>query len=153
MGYLIFLICLIIAAPWISWLTHVSMNKDQHKPYDFVNFNTFLREFDKYKNDPDLEFGWDNKSIFLRKKRAEVLYIHADVIKINGKCMIFYPLDFIKYKIWIRKFRKKSNRVKGLWNVDYSEDKMIRISKQYPEYTFIFDEAGHVIDAYKECDI
>lgn len=53
----------------------------------------------------------------MRKNDEDILYLHADIVRINGKCMIFYPIDWIKYCIWMRQFQKvNSNRVKGLWN-------------------------------------
>ena len=103
---------------WVSYSTHIYMNKKEQRPYDYVTLNTFVREFNKYKDDPDLQKNeWNNKSIFLRKNDEDILYLHADIVRINGKCMIFYPIDWIKYCIWMRQFQKvNSNRVKGLWN-------------------------------------
>lgn len=101
----------------ISWCVHRSMNIDDNKPYDYVRFKTFVREFDKYRDDPELVLYHNNNSIFLDKNRQEILYLHADIVRINGKCMIFYPLDYIKYKIWMRKVNG-SRRVKGLWKVE-----------------------------------
>ena len=103
---------------WVSYSTHIDMNKQEKLPYDYVTLNTFIREFNKYKDDPDLQKNeWNNKSIFLRKNDKDILYLHADIVRINEKCMIFYPIDWIKYCIWMRQFQKvDSNRVKGLWN-------------------------------------
>ena len=103
---------------WVSYSTHIYMNKKEKQPYDYVTLNTFIREFNKYKDDPDLQKNeWNNKSIFLRKNDKDILHLHADIVRINGKCMIFYPIDWIKYCIWMRQFQKvNSNRVKGLWN-------------------------------------
>lgn len=114
---LIYIGLLVLLLPWGFWFSHVSMNLDERKPYDFVHFKTFLREFDKYKDDPNLEFGWNNKSIFLRKNGEDILYLHAGIVRINGKCMIFYPIDFIKYNVWMKKYNG-NNRVKGLWNAE-----------------------------------
>lgn len=98
---------------WLMlWLIHRGMNIDECKPYDYVNFKTFIREFEKYKNDPNLTCNC--RSIFLSKDDMEILFLCADVVRIDNKCMIFYPLDYIKYKIWIRK--NGAHRIKGLWD-------------------------------------
>ena len=104
----------------IYYSAHVEMNKNEHCPYDFVKFNTFIKEFNKYKNDPELEIR-NNESIFLRKGHQEDVYLHASIVKFNDKCMIFYPISFIKYSIWKKKFiynkiNENSYRRKGLWN-------------------------------------
>lgn len=118
----ILIIVIIFITLCSSYIVHVQMNLDEHKEYDFVHFNTFLKEFKKYENDPDLEHGYNEKSIFLRKydenkNRKEILHLHASIVKINDKCMIFYPLDWFKYCKWMKQFMSKSNsnRVKGLW--------------------------------------
>lgn len=101
------------------WAIHVSMNKDEKLPYDFVTFKTFLKEFEKYKDDTDLQkYEHDGKSIFLMRDREYIVYLHANIVKFNGKCMIFYPIDYIKYCLWMKKFNKKPKvnyRVKGIW--------------------------------------
>lgn len=102
------------------WTIHVDMNKGEKLPYDFVTFNTFIREFEKYKNDPDLQkYQYDGKSIFLQKNGKFIVYLHADIVKFNDKCMIFYPLDYAIYCLWKKNFNKppKDNyRVKGMWS-------------------------------------
>lgn len=105
---------------FIYYSIHVDMNKQEHCPYDFVRFSTFIKEFNKYKEDPQLEI-WQNRSIFLRKDHQDVVHLHASIVKFNNKCMIFYPISFIKYSIWKKKFiynklNENSYRRKGLWN-------------------------------------
>lgn len=103
----------------VMWSTHVSMNINEHLPYDFVTFKTFMKEFNKYKDDPKLNKSELFKgSIFLEKDKESIVYLHANIVKFNNKCMIFYPFDYIKYYLWKRKFTHKSKpkyRVKGLW--------------------------------------
>lgn len=125
LSLLLFLVTfLVIWCMFGKWIIHISMNLECKKPYDFVSFDTFIKEFNKYENDKDLDVEeWSSgKSIFLYKwedtNRVNVLYLHADIVEINGKCMIFYPLDYFKYIKWKKNFRRKpykDNRVKGLW--------------------------------------
>lgn len=100
-----------------SYETHITMSKNEHYPYDFVKFNTFIKEFDKYKDDSRLKICCNGRSIFLRVGICEIVYLHASIVRFNEKCMIFYPTDWFKYCIWKRNFTKlKPNRVKGLWD-------------------------------------
>ena len=102
----------------INYATHVDMNKQEHCPYDFVKFSTFIKEFNKYKEDPQLEI-WQSGSIFLRKDHQDVVYLHASIVKFNEKCMIFYPIGWAIYCMWKKRFIKKqksTNRCKGLWD-------------------------------------
>lgn len=113
--FAIIFICFICA--YTSYVTHIHMNKKEKLPYDYVSFKTFIREFNKYKYNPRLERRENNNSIILKKDNDYVLYLHASIVKIDGKCMIFYPVDWFRYCIWIKRFNKpKGNRVKGLWD-------------------------------------
>ena len=102
---------------FITYATHVDMNKREHCPYDFVKFSTFIKEFNKYKEDPQLEI-WQSGSIFLRKGNQYVVYLHASIVKFNNKCMIFYPIGWALYCNWKKQFtkQKSTNRCKGLWD-------------------------------------
>lgn len=118
---IIWIVTIIFGMICSSYITHIQMNLEEHKEYDYVHFNTFLKEYKKYENDPGLEHSYGGKSIFLRKydgnnNRKEILYLHASIVRINDKCMIFYPLDWFKYCKWMKQFKPKSNKVKGLWN-------------------------------------
>ena len=120
---ILFAFILVLFIFFSNWLIHVSMNKDEKLPYDFVTFKTFLNEFEKYKDDPNLQkYECNEKSIFLMKDKKYLVYLHANIVKFNDKCMIFYPIDYIKYCLWMKKFNKKPkenyrvNRVKGLWS-------------------------------------
>lgn len=104
----------------IDWSVHVNMVKDQHRLYDWCTFKTFIKEFDKYKNHPDLYTEkWGDTSIFLRGPDWEdIVYLHASIIKFNGKCMILYPHSWLQYCIWKRNFcktKKPKYKQKGLW--------------------------------------
>ena len=102
------------------WSVHVSMNLDQKLPYDFVTFKTFLKEFNKYKYHHSLRK--EKNAIFLDKDNKHV-YIHADIVKFNYKCMILYPVSFLIFQIYIMNFTQNKKvkeskvryRVKGLW--------------------------------------
>ena len=114
------IIAALVAGIWlyVEWGVHIDMNKDEKLPYDYVNFETFIKEFEKYQDDPRLDFSRPG-SIFLRTSYFnDILYLHADIVRIDNKCMIFYPIDYLKYKIWMKKIHKERDihRVKGLWN-------------------------------------
>ncbi len=117
-GIIIFVLVfvLVISLIWfmISWTTHIDMNKVYKMPYDWVSFKTFMKEFKKYESHPDLDI--DNRfkgSIFLYDGWRHVVYLHASIVKFNGSCMIFYPLSYLRYCLWKRRFI--SRRRKGMW--------------------------------------
>lgn len=98
-----------------NYIIHIEMNKEKKLPYDYVDFNTFLNEFNKYKDNPDIKY--ETQSIFLRDSNYDpIVYLHADIVRFGDKCMIFKPLSWFKYCRWIKKQCKNKNRVKGLWD-------------------------------------
>ena len=104
---------------FVNWSVHIEMNKEQNLSYDYVTFDTFMREFEKYKDDPRLRIDSSYNSIFLDKSFMNyILYFHSDIVKINNKCMIFYPISYLRYKRWIKKITTTHGRVKGLWGGD-----------------------------------
>lgn len=117
----LFFIIMLFIIPFVaSYMTHIEMNTNQNKPYDYVTFERFMKEFNKYKDDPRLEYDKSFKSIFLKYWDDENtyhsdVYLHASIVRFVDKCMIFYPVDWFKYCIWMeRQFRP--NRTRGMWN-------------------------------------
>lgn len=100
----------------IGYMTHIKMNRGTDLPYDFVHFDTFQKIFDKYKYCPTLKYDKNYNSIFLRNEEKDIVYLHASIVKFNNQCMIFYPISWVKYLLWINKnFKPENNRVKNLW--------------------------------------
>lgn len=118
----LFIIVLLVILFAASYITHVKMNTSQNKPYDYVTFERFMKEFNKYKDDTRLEYDKSFKSIFLRYWDNEHIYrtdvyLHASIVMFMDKCMIFYPVDWIRYCKWVkRQFRPY--RIRGMWNND-----------------------------------
>lgn len=111
----LYLLILGISYNIADYMSHVTMNKNENLPYDYVNFNTFINEFAKYKDDPRIKYG--DKSIFLKDENFNrIVYLHANIVEFDGKCMIFKPLSYFKYRRWIKKQCKNKNLVKGLWD-------------------------------------
>lgn len=120
----IIIICIILAIV-IAWSSHVFMNTTEGSPYDWCTFERFIEEFNKYVNHPELQAGeWGGSSIFLRERvdygykgYKETVYLHAGIVKFDGKCMVLYPYSYLKYCIWKYIFNKKATnkRQKGLW--------------------------------------
>lgn len=116
---LVAIISIVCILTWlyVYWGTHIEMNKEENLPYDYVTFKTFMREFEKYKDDSRLRIDPSYNSIFLDRSIGDyILYLHVGIVKINNKCMILYPLSYLRYKRWIKKFTTTHERVKGLWN-------------------------------------
>ena len=102
----------------ISYTCHIEMNKRENLPYDYVNFDTFIKVFNeyfnKYKNNPGtkIEYGFDGWSAFFMydKDYNRIIYLHASIVKFENRCMIFYPLSWIRYCIWMRQYRHVKKR-------------------------------------------
>lgn len=119
----LFIIMLFMTLFVASYMTHIEMSTGQHKPYDYVTFERFMKEFNKYKDDPRLEYNKSFKSIFLKYWNDKHtyhydVYLHASIVMFDDKCMIFYPVDWFKYCIWMKK-QFRPNRSRGMWNNDW----------------------------------
>lgn len=104
----------------IDWIVHIEMNEDRGKPYNWCTFKTFMKEFSKYENHPDLYVEkWGDISIFLDGADWEpIVKLHASIIEFNGICMILYPHSWLQYRIWKEKFGKNKileYKQRGLW--------------------------------------
>ena len=102
-----FLITIVIALIWADYSFHVSYTKGRGYQYDYVTFDTFMRVFNKYVNKISFNDSWFSC--------YPDVYINEDIILFENKCMILYPIDYIKFKWWIRKYKNSNMRQKGLW--------------------------------------
>ncbi len=95
----------------VDWSVHISMNKDETKPYDWCTFKTFKKEFDKHINNPKLYIEkWSDYSIFVYGTGlSRIVYLHANIIQFDDKRMILYPCSWLRYRIWKRNFAKSRN--------------------------------------------
>lgn len=117
MIWILVMLCVLFIIFMVDWSVHISMNKGTNNPYDWCTFKTFVKEFDKYKNHPELKVAYGD-SIFLRKNIIDdIVYLHASIICFEGKCMILYPFSYLRYCIWKYNFiqNKNKKRVKDLW--------------------------------------
>lgn len=123
--FLIFILLFVVVVGFVAWMidwsVHISMNKGENKPYDWCTFKTFKREFDKHKNNPKLKIeNFGDYSIFIYGSYlSRIVYLHANIIRFDDRCMILYPCSWLRYRIWKRSFAKsripKSYRQKGLF--------------------------------------
>lgn len=119
----LFVAIAMLTAWMIDWSVHISMNKYENKPYDWCTFKTFKKEFDKHKNNPKLKIEkFGDYSIFIYGSCLNsILYLHANIIRFDDKCMILYPCSWLRYRIWKRSFaksrllKKEPHRQKGLF--------------------------------------
>lgn len=142
----VFLSALIIFI--INYSVHISMIKNEHINYDYADFKTFINEFnkslegeckiynsgfrdsifvDRYKYDTTHVINEKEELIPCKKvlDKHQTAYLHADIIKFVDKGMILYPLSYIRYRLWKKKFIReninKTKRVKGLFNEDLKD--------------------------------
>ena len=99
---------------------HKGMVKNEKVPWDYVSFDTFLKEFEKIDWDIDSKYPksrFDNKNY--RKN-----HIHAGIILFDGKGMVIKFWDMLKFMRFEKKLEEEtykmytppqSNPTKGLW--------------------------------------
>jgi hypothetical protein len=111
---ILFTLFVFIVFSCVFWTTHIGMVKENVNEYGYANFKTFLNEFNKY--DWVRQDHWEY-SYFGTGDEYNKYYIHADIIKFNGKGMILYPHSYIQFKIWSYKNRIiKTTHNKKLWD-------------------------------------
>jgi hypothetical protein len=99
-------LALIFIIVWIiGWSVHITMNNSTS--YDAIgwgNFHQFVSQFNKYnKWKYDSQFN----SFFGEGQEWDSYKIHADIIKFNNCCMNLYPIDYLRYHIWLHNQKKK----------------------------------------------
>jgi hypothetical protein len=78
---------------------------------DGGNFDQFLKQFYAYdnwyvQNHFKGSFFDNNKNLFFN------YYIHADIIKFDGKCMILDPISWLRFVFWRdKKWKEMSKKV------------------------------------------
>lgn len=108
-------ICIVfIVSFMLVWSLHITLSKDEDRPYDYVTFKTFIKVFEQYKY-PITSIG--NRGIYFSNNTPSeyLLYLTDTVVMIENKCMIFYPISYLRYLFFLREKTKQRNRVKGLW--------------------------------------
>ena len=104
----IILIIILTVLFLMNYSFHVSFTKERKCKYDYVTFDTFMRVFNKYADKISFNGSW------LSCSPGDV-YVDEDIIRFGDKYMILYPIDYIKFRWWIRKYKNSNMRQKGLW--------------------------------------
>lgn len=99
------IVFIMLMVVWYSF--HVSYTKERKCKYDYVTFDTFMRVFNKYVNKISFNGSW--------LSCYPDVYVDEDFIRFGDKYMILYPIDYIKFRWWIRKYKNSNMRQKGLW--------------------------------------
>lgn len=126
MKIVVFVISILIIFPIVSaiicflidYAEHVKESKKQGCPYDYVHFSVFLREFQRYKDNDNLRIDETFETIRLGSNnyQHDKIYLTLYIVQFGDKCMIFYPVDYLRYWFWKKKyFRDKYSREKGLF--------------------------------------
>lgn len=93
-----------------SWTTHLSMMGSERGPKYLIRFGEFLKLFKEHewerKEYRDSFFGVGESYEHYRDN-----YIHASIIRFDGKNRFFLPLGWALFLMWSLKNRKpKTNR-------------------------------------------
>ena len=99
---------LIISPIIIPWTVHLSMNKSQHLPTGWGNYKKFLDQFYNY-NQWETHEGNKNSFFAVSYPDYKNYYIHAGIIKFNGRCMNLDLISYYRFKIWVRKEWNRRN--------------------------------------------
>lgn len=94
----------------------------ERKSYDWVTFRSFIKVYQKYKEKYNFDDSKYPRRIRLRVNCYTVAQLDLKLVEFSDYCMIFYPLSYLIYCIWITKetlFIPK--RIKGLWKKDKGE--------------------------------
>ena len=90
----------------MNYMFHIFDTLLSERTYDWVTFNSFKRVYQKYEN---------KYNRYSRKNYG--YYLDSKTIKFSDNYIIFYPLSYLKYRVWLLKeIYPISNRIKGLWN-------------------------------------
>lgn len=106
-------VCIII----LPWSVHKAMNATENLPYGKGSYSRFLSEWDRHKDDTRLEIKKNYAAIFdtnMRGYNPDTLYINADIICFDGKCMQLNWFDYNRFRKWRRKNLKDGNEVVDL---------------------------------------
>lgn len=116
--FLIIIICFLA----FNYLTHILMTLSQRKSYDWVDFNTFIKTVHNYEEKYRCDVLKCLGSICLTKCYCQVVaQFNLNLIRFSDDYMIFYPLSYLRYHLWLLKETSPtSNRVKGLWKKEGS---------------------------------
>jgi hypothetical protein len=86
-----------------TYLSHISMNKEEGVPYGWGTYKQFLKLYNKYTWVANENFRW---SLFSKERInywENTGYLHASIFKFNNKCFIFYnPISYFRAVLLIR---------------------------------------------------
>ncbi len=100
---------LIICIFWliINYMFHIFNILLNERSYDWATFSSFKRIYQKYEME------------YLYSRKNYSYYLDSKTIKFCDYYMVFYPLSYLRYLVWLfKETYLTSNRVKGLWKED-----------------------------------
>jgi hypothetical protein len=113
----------------IMWMSHRGMTISNTKNWNYVNFSTFLREFNKVNW--DINPRWTDSRF--TNPHSTSSYFHANIIKFNDKGMVLYPwhmpqLFLFKMKLSAEASKKMCKKKEDLWKEpEYVNTKLYKI--------------------------
>lgn len=100
-----------------NYMAHIFETLFERKSYDWVTFSSFIKVYQKYREKYRLDDSKYSRRIRLTENfNYTVAQLDLKLVKFSDCCMIFYPLSYLRYCIWLTKITfSMSKRVKGLW--------------------------------------
>lgn len=116
---------------WLgTWVAFWFELVEYERKYDWCYFDNFLKIIDAKVDEYKIKYG----NVYIYKNNTSVYYsylpsgrdplwdkktfisLRPDCICINNYYMMLNPIDYLKYRIWLKTNAKKdSTRIKGLW--------------------------------------
>lgn len=124
--------CLITFCVWwlVTWGCFWFELVEYERSYDWCSFDNFLKIIDIIVDEYKVKYG----KIYIEKNNISIYYsylpsggeplwdkrcfisLKEGCICINNYFMMLNPIDYLKYRIWLKTNAKKdSTRIKGLW--------------------------------------
>jgi len=103
---IVFAVALVVLVDmYINWSVHRDMVKSSANEWGKGNFDNFRTEFNKRKWERNklFPYSWFDQSNILYDQN----YIHASIIKFDGKGMILDFISYNKFRNWSRKNKCK----------------------------------------------
>lgn len=120
---------------YVNWGTHVEMTKKHCKAngYYMGTFKDFLKEFSnrEWVKDQEYENSFFNKNDHYDKDNK----IHASMIIFDGKYMLLYPISYIRFYFFRKKYSQKTRvNSNGKWkNAEWANEIIEDVNQRVSE--------------------
>lgn len=107
------ILLIIIINIGMNYIDYINASTKSWLVYEYVNFKTFLKEFDEYKKFNNVRYMYNRKNkhdrwicLFDYKKSRLTPIVRLDykTVRFDNKYFVFSIIDWIRYLFWMREF-------------------------------------------------